>query len=87
MDEYGDVLARLVDIGQPTERVVVDWADVVVLATNQLVDHWLKDEGNKHVTLDGNVVTFGTCGVGEGRVSYSIDEPHGEHERVLRRLS
>lgn len=79
--EHGELLARLVDAGMPTERLVVDRADQNVLAAGELVDDWRSLDRSRHVRLrgDGAAVEFGTPDEGVGVVMYRIRDEDSRH--------
>jgi len=76
---HGDMIAMWVN-----GCVVVQRADPVVLATNELIEEWRA--GTPLVQLDGDVVTLGTEGQGMGRVSYRIGGRYDQHTCVLTRV-
>jgi hypothetical protein len=78
-DYHGDMIALLIN-----GCVVVERADPVILATNELIEEWRA--GTPHVQLDGDVATLGTEGQGMGRVSYQIGGRYDQHTRVLTRV-
>ena len=63
---------------------VVERADPVVLADEDLVEAW--QAGVPHVQLDDDVATFGIEGRGVGRVSYQIGGRYDQHRYVLHRI-
>lgn len=80
----GEIRLVLVDVGQPTERVVVERADPFTLASPQLVAEWYSGNA-RHVDLTRNengpdVVRFGTEGEGLGVVAYEIGEQPASYD-------
>lgn len=77
---------HLVDIGTVRERLVVTEADDVVWVAPELVSEWRAGEA-RHVTMDGERVTFGTIGEGLGRPTYELTGERGPYDYfVMRRI-
>lgn len=62
---------HVVDAGTLRERVVVDAAPALSMASDLMVGMW-KDGLAPYVDIDRDKVTFGTEGEGLGRVTYEI---------------
>jgi hypothetical protein len=83
---HGNCTVELRDAGTETERLVVTQADPNVLASVELVQEWR--DGSSGITLDGNVVRFGTEGEGLGVVAYELGEVQLSSEWVsMRRVA
>ncbi len=65
------MIVRLVDIGQPTERVVVEDAQETEEVPPEIVAEW-RTNPSRFVTVDGDRITVGTDDEGDGVVTYEI---------------